>query len=507
VTAAAAPRRRSPLRRRGFALLWAGGLVSDLGDWTLLIGLPVFVFQLTGSALTTSTIFVAELIPALVVGQVGGVLVDRWDRRRILVVASVLQAVLLLPLLAVGTPDQLWIVYLVATAQSGLARLCAPATAALIPAVVPPDQLATANGLGALSQSLARLLGAPLGGLAIQVLGLGGVVAADMVTFLVAAALVAAIPATAIRRTTPGGSAAEPDVAPTTAATGTIAAARRFGRDWVDGWRTIVRVPGLGALVGIGAVSHLSQGNFVVLYVVFVLQVLHADDAAVGVIRGMQAVGGLVGGLAVGVVAARLGTRTLVGWGFIVFGLLSLAMWNAGAVTTAVPFYATMFAILGLPAVAVTVGLLTVLQALTPATHLGRVYAAYETSSGILQAVGVVVAGALADRIGVGPILDMQALLYVGCGVAALLLLRAPLPHPRGRRGRGGPPFGAGGVRPGARTGRPARLSGRQAAEVASARTGSGSPASAARAAALSVRSHGRSRSARPKWPYAAVWR
>ena len=436
MTAAATPRRRSPLRRRGFALLWAGGLVSDLGDWTLLIGLPVFVFQLTGSALTTSTIFVAELIPALVVGQVGGVLVDRWDRRRILVVASILQAILLLPLLAVGSPDQLWIVYLVAAAQSGLARLCSPATAALIPAVVPREELATANGLGALSQSLARLLGAPLGGLAIQVLGLSGVVAADMVTFLVAAALVAAIPASAIRQATPdGGTAATPDAATSGAATGTIAVARRFGRDWIDGWRTIVRVPGLGALVGIGAVSQLSQGIFVVLYVVFVLQVLGADDAAVGVIRGMQAVGGLVGGLAVGVVAARLGTRTLVGWGFIVFGLLSLAMWNAGAVTTAVPFYATMFAILGLPAVAVSVGLLTVLQALTPPTHLGRVYAAYETSSGILQAVGVVVAGALADRIGVGPILDVQALLYVGCGVAALFLLRDPLLTSAGRPG------------------------------------------------------------------------
>jgi MFS family permease len=431
VTAAATPRRRSPLRRRGFALLWAGGLVSDLGDWTLLIGLPVFVFQLTGSALTTSTIFVAELIPALVVGQVGGVLVDRWDRRRILVLASVLQAVLLLPLLAVGSPDQLWIVYLVAAAQSGLARLCAPAYTALIPALVPPDELATANGLGALASSLARLLGAPLGGLAIQVLGLGGVVAADMVTFLVAAGLVAAIPATAIRRTTTEAGETNPEsVRPGTAeagaGAGTMAAARRFGRDWIDGWRTIVRVPGLGALVGIGAVSQLSQGIFVVLYLVFVLEVIGADSGAVGLIRGMQAVGGIIAGLAVGVLAARLGTRTLVGWGFIVFGLLSLAMWNAGAVTTAVPFYATMFAILGLPAVAVSVGLITVLQALTPPTHLGRVYAAYETSSGLLQAVGVVVAGALADRIGVAPILDLQGLLYVGCGVAALFLLREP---------------------------------------------------------------------------------
>ena len=426
MTAAATPRRtRSPLRRRGFALLWAGGLVSDLGDWTLLIGLPVFVFQLTGSALTTSTIFVAELVPALVVGQVGGVLVDRWDRRRILVVASVLQAILLLPLLAVDTPDRLWIVYLVAAAQSGLARLCAPASTALIPALVPPDELATANGLGALSSSLARLLGAPLGGLAIQVLGLGGVVAADMVTFLVAAALVAAIPAAAIRRPATGNEAGAGQ--PAEAATpGMTAAARRFARDWIDGWRTIVRVPGLGSLVGIGAVSQLSQGIFVVLYVVFVLQVLGADDSAVGVIRGMQAVGGIVAGLSIGIVAARLGTRTLVGWGFIVFGLLSLVMWNAGAVTTAVPFYATMFAILGLPAVAVSVGMLTVLQALTPATHLGRVYAAYETSSGALQAVGVLAAGALADRIGVAPILDAQALLYVGCGVAALYLLREP---------------------------------------------------------------------------------
>ena len=59
-------------------------------------------------------------------------------------------------------------------------------------------------------------------------------------------------------------------------------------------------------------------------------------------------------------------------------------------------------------------------------SRAGRVYAADETSSGLLQAVGVVVAGALPDRIGVAPILDLQALLYVGCGVAALFLLREP---------------------------------------------------------------------------------
>ena len=95
----------SPIRNRNFALLWGGGLVSDLGDWMLLVALPVYVFQLTGSALIMSTVFVVELVPALLFGQVAGVLVDRWDRRRVLVVGGVVQAALLVPLLAATTPD------------------------------------------------------------------------------------------------------------------------------------------------------------------------------------------------------------------------------------------------------------------------------------------------------------------------------------------------------------------------------------------------------------------
>jgi MFS family permease len=416
----------APLRRRGFALLWGGSLVSDLGDWTLLIGLPVVVFQLTGSALTTSTVFVVELVTGLVVGQVGGVLVDRFDRRRILVLGSVLQALLLLPLLWIHDPAQLWIVYLVAGGQSALARLCAPAQASLVPMLVPARELAQANALAALGSSLARLLGAPVGGLVVAAFGLPGVVVADAVTFVAAAALVAAIPAADLRsraepRAEPGAATAL-DPRPAAAA----GAIRRFVGDWVDGWRTIVRAPGLAPLVGIGAASQVAQGIFVVLYVVFVLQVLGADGGAVGLIRGLQAIGGIAAGLVIGVVAARLGTRNLVGWGFVAFGCLSFVIWNAAAVTTSVPVYATLFALVGFPAVAVSVGLVTAIQTLSPATHLGRVYAAYDTSSTALQAVGVLVAGALADRIGVAPILDVQALIYVACGVVALWLLREP---------------------------------------------------------------------------------
>ena len=411
----------APLGRRGFALLWAGSLVSDLGDWTLLIGLPVVVFQLTGSALTTSTVFVVELVTGLVVGQVGGVIVDRFDRRRVLVIGSLLQAAALLPLLLVDGADRLWIVYLVAAMESGLARICGPAQVSLVPALVPPAELGQANALAALAGSLARLIGAPLGGLVVAGLGLTGIVGVDALTFLAAAALVAMIPAHALRPLAPATPAGG-DAPPVAVRSGL----RHAVAEWVDGWRTIVRVPGLGALVGIGAASQVAQGIFVVLYVVFVLEVLGADGSAVGLIRGLQAIGGIAAGLVIGAIASRVGTRSLVGWGFVAFGAMSFAIWNAVLVTTSVPVYATLFALVGFPAVAVMVGLTTAIQTLSPQTHLGRVFAAYETSSTALQAVGVLAAGALADRVGVAPILDMQSLIYVACGLVALWVLRVP---------------------------------------------------------------------------------
>src|SRR5579884_1376706 len=99
------------LRNRNFALLWAGSLVSQMGDWALFVALPMYVYRLTGSTLATSGAFLAELVPALLLGTVAGVFVDRWDRRVIIIVANTLLAVGLLPLLAVHSSGLIWIVY------------------------------------------------------------------------------------------------------------------------------------------------------------------------------------------------------------------------------------------------------------------------------------------------------------------------------------------------------------------------------------------------------------
>ena len=84
------------LRQRNFALLWLGSLISFVGDWVLFIALPVYIYDLTGSALATGGMFIAQTAPRLLFGSIAGVFVDRWDRRRTMIVANLLSAAVLL---------------------------------------------------------------------------------------------------------------------------------------------------------------------------------------------------------------------------------------------------------------------------------------------------------------------------------------------------------------------------------------------------------------------------
>jgi MFS family permease len=87
------------LRRRDFALLWIGELVSPTGTWAIFAALPFFVFERTGSALASGAILTVEMLPLILFGSVAGVFVDRWDRKKVFVWANVGQAVAILPML------------------------------------------------------------------------------------------------------------------------------------------------------------------------------------------------------------------------------------------------------------------------------------------------------------------------------------------------------------------------------------------------------------------------
>jgi MFS family permease len=400
------------LSRPGFRRLWTSGAVSETGDWLLLIALPVYVLQLTGSTLTTSTVFLLELAGALAASPLAGVLADRWDRRRLLIGASLTQAALLLPLLAVDGRGTLWIVYLVTAAQAVLSTANDPVRQALLPAAVGPGELAPAAAQLGIAANLARLVGGALGGLLLQAYGLTGVVLADAGTFVLAALLLTGWSTPGVVRGTDGPAAP--------------------GRDWLAGLAVIRSDRRLAGGVAVGALLSVAQGMFVVLFVVFVLRQLGGEAGEVGLLRGVQAVGGIAGGAVLGAVAGRFAPRTLVAAGCFGFGAVCLVIWNGPAVTTAAPPYLVLFAVVGVPIAAAMAGLTTVLLGGTPDEFRGRVMSTLVVADASAQAAGTLLAGALIGVVGLLPLLQAHAGLGLAAGVVALVALRAadrPVPE------------------------------------------------------------------------------
>ena len=101
------------LRQRNFALLWFGQLISLTGDYVLIVALPFYIYQITGSALATGVMFLVQALPSLFLGSLAGVFVDRWNRRWTMIAANLARAGILLLLLFVHSRDLLGVIYIV----------------------------------------------------------------------------------------------------------------------------------------------------------------------------------------------------------------------------------------------------------------------------------------------------------------------------------------------------------------------------------------------------------
>jgi len=133
---------------------------------------------------------IAHTLPAVLLGSVAGVFVDRWDRKRTMAVANLLQGLLLLVLLTVRSLEWVWLVYLVAFCESAIAQFFGPAESALLPRLVTQEHLVPANSLNALNNNLAMLAGPAIGGALMGTLGLTSVVLLNSVSYLAACVMI-----------------------------------------------------------------------------------------------------------------------------------------------------------------------------------------------------------------------------------------------------------------------------------------------------------------------------
>lgn len=409
------------LRERNFALLWLGGLISLMGDWVLLIGLPIYVYLLTRSVLALSIALLASSIPNIALGSIAGVFVDRWDRKRTIVITNLLLGLVLLPLLLVRSADRVWVVYLVAFVGACIEQFFSPAQSALLPSLVTKERLVQANSLNSLSSNFARLIGPALGGLIAASFGLSGIVLADMASFLIAALLVALITA----------ASSHPKENETPLAAAEVGTITRLWREWRDGLSVIRSERTLAVLLAMFSMMMLGEGVFGVLYPVFVYRILHGGASQIGQLMSAQAVGGLLGGLLVGWLGKRLMSRWSIGLLGMAFGFTDLLIFNTPAFF---PFFwlsVGLFITAGLVGIGPATGAKSLLQAKSPDAYRGRIFGVLGMLMGLFSMMGTLAAGFLTDRLGLINVLNTQAAGYMIAGLLVLVLL------PRGRKEAG----------------------------------------------------------------------
>ena len=361
------------LRDRNFCLLWVGQFISILGDWVLFIALPFYTYSLTGSVLATGAMFMVSTLPRLLLGSVAGVFVDRWDRKRTMIVADVLRIFLILMLLFVRSRDWLWLIYASAFLELIVTQFFNPAKSAIIPLLVDQKDLLPANSLNGLSDALTRLLGSAVGGVLMGWLGFSSVVLLDAGTFLLSALLILFIVMPASSNHAGLQKSPGPDTTRAPAAVGFLG----VWHDWIAGLQLVRRERLLLMLFIVLGVAFLGDSMITVLIVPLVRVLMGGGAELLGWLMMVQGVGGLVGGLLVGQYGKRFSTRRLSALGLVVTGIVILAMINFPHSVLVFPF----MAVAGLAASAWIISSETLLQLNVSDQFRGRIFGTLGTTS------------------------------------------------------------------------------------------------------------------------------
>ncbi len=396
--------------RRDLRLVLAAGLVSAAGDWILIIGLAYRVYAITGSTVASALTMASSCAPRVLLGAVAGVFADRWNRKRTMITADLLLATALLPLLWVHGAGQVWIVFLVMFAEGAIQQFFSPAEQAMVPTLVPDEELVAANALSGQVSNSARLVGSALGGIIAAAAGLGAVTLSDAASFVASAALLTLVRATG-RATSRAAGPARRRIAD-------------IGIQLRDGLRLSTRHRVLRALMIFALVTSVGEGIMSTLFTPFVEHVLRGSSQEFGLVVAAQAAGGILGGMIAAGFGHRIRASRLLSFGAIVFGLVDLAIFLYPLGYIAVwPAVAGMV-IVGFPGALTMAGLMTLFQSSTADSHRGRVFGALSAAEGVTVLAGTLGAGFLSRYAGIVPVLAVQGAGYVVAGLAMLAWLR-----------------------------------------------------------------------------------
>ncbi len=377
---------------RRFGMLWLGTVASTLGGAIAKIALPVFVASETGSPLAVSAVVFGFTAPRLVFGLPLGLLVDRQDRRHVLVGANIFRFVALALLAVALVSNQAEIAAaIIAAACVGTAEIVdEPAVTALVPDIVEAEHLDSANRRFVGAEMVVEIASQPIGG---ALVGVGLIVAV-----------------------LGGGAAYAAAIAGLLLVAGSYRPARSEStsiyRDVVAGMIVVWNQPVLRGITLMAGVINACWTAWIVAFVLYALEPgpLGLSAWHYGLLLGSDGIGGAIGVFSVGFVLNRLGRRWAIGINILGNAL----MFFAPLLTLNVWLTAVAIAIGGIGAPLWGTVTRTLQQRIAAPELLGRVSSAYRTVAFGANALGTVIGGVVAELFGLNAVFLGAGLLTIG---------------------------------------------------------------------------------------------
>ena len=388
-----------------FSALWVGQVISLFGDRVNQIALAAFVYEVTDSPLAVALAFFAGMVPNLILAPIAGTYVDRWDHKQVLVVSDILRAAAVL-LVPVAIMTNVWLAYPVIFLITTISIFFRPARQAILPRIVPEEDLLPANSAMWVGETLADVINYPIAGLFVVFLRSSLALAFwfDAVTYLASAALLATIvvPPLAKRVTGEGKTSVRSDLR--------------------EGWAFLRHETVLLANTLQGTAGQFSLGVITVGSLILAKAITPGADeayrATYAFMETAMGLGGLIGGFALGAIAGRAPKGKMIITAYTVFGVITVAFGLAGSI----PLVLGLAFGLGVTNMAFVIPSQTLFQERTPAELMGRVvsfrFALVFGGMSIAMALG----GLAINFLGPHIVIAGAGLISITAGVAGLFV-------------------------------------------------------------------------------------
>jgi MFS family permease len=387
----------SVFRNKAFTYIWLAQLVSSMGSALTTLAASVLVYRETGSALSVGLMLIATSGPTVLIGLFAGVFVDRYDRKRVMLVADVLRAVLLLLIPFLIQWSLNWL-YVIVALISAITQFFDSAHASVLPEVASDEELSSANALMSISTVGSQMLGFAAAGLIVSNLPVEWAFYLDSATFVISALFIGltSLPAMPVIETT---------------------SLRAISENLMAGIHVVGNTPILRSLFLVAVPVFMNFGLNNTLLLPFALEELNATELEFGLQQAAEAVGIALGSLFMARLADRIREGQWLAISYLLMALISI--WYSYASSIALGIF--LIGLIGLVNAPSFIGRQLVIQRSTPREMRGRVNSAFFVVRDVMFVSGMALAG-LADVLDVRLMFRINSYALLSIALVVLLL-------------------------------------------------------------------------------------